>query len=686
MFRNLIIFIFSSVFVWQVQADTADTQQWLAEILPQAGNFSVSENVVVAQQADETLVYAFESNDIVNVPAYSGKPINIRIAMDAAGKIIAARVIEHHEPILLVGIPEQKLQDFVEAYIGHQVTDSIRVGSGDGADVDAITGATVTVIVANETLMSAARQVAKRFSLAGLDQNQSAAASIDENKFEKLSWQQLLDKNLLGHLYLQNKTVDAAFGNSEQIYLADDTQNDPEADLIDMYFAPLNIPTVGRNLLGDAEYAWLMQEIKPGDIAIAVMADGEYSFRGNGYVRGGIFDRIQLHQNNQSSVFRDMDYIRLNDVYVDGFPGFSEMAIFISRAGNALNLGAPWQMELMVRRQTGPIASEFKSFFADYAVPTDLLIMPEPEVVQPLWKKIWHDSAFRITVLSVALVFLLAIIFAQDSLVKKGKSYQLIRRIYLLFTIFFIGWYCLGQLSVVNVFTFVHALFSGFSWELFLLDPVIFILWGFVALTLLLWGRGIFCGWLCPFGAMQELINEAARHLKIKQIELPFWLHERLWAVKYIILLGLFAISLDSLATAEQYAEIEPFKTAVMLKFDRQWWFVLYAVFLLFISIFTRKAYCRYICPLGAALTIPGRFQVFNWLHRRKECGQPCQLCAVECEIKAIHPDGRINTNECHYCLDCQVTYHSDSKCPPLINKAKKQRKLAAQEIPLNNL
>ena len=60
----------------------------------------------------------------------------------------------------------------------------------------------------------------------------------------------------------------------------------------------------------------------------------------------------------------------------------------------------------------------------------------------------------------------------------------------------FIGWYALGQLSVVNVLTFVHALFQDFRWELFLSDPVIFIIWTFTAATILLWGRGVFC-WLC---------------------------------------------------------------------------------------------------------------------------------------------------------------------------------------------
>ncbi|CAM5500681.1 hypothetical protein SSTU70S_05374 [Stutzerimonas stutzeri] len=78
---------------------------------------------------------------------------------------------------------------------------------------------------------------------------------------------------------------------------------------------------------------------------------------------------------------------------------------------------------------------------------------------------------------------------------------------------------------------------------------------------------------------------------------------------------------------AEKAAEVEPFKTAITLKFDRQWWFVLYAVVLLVVNIFTRKVYCRYICPLGAGLAITGRFRLFDWLKRRKECGNPCQSC-----------------------------------------------------------
>ncbi len=80
-------------------------------------------------------------------------------------------------------------------------------------------------------------------------------------------------------------------------------------------------------------------------------------------------------------------------------------------------------------------------------------------------------------------------------------------------------------------------------------------------------------------------------------------------------------------------------------------------------------------------MAIPARISLFDWLRRRKECGDPCQVCAVECEIQAIDKQGRINPNECHYCLDCQMTYHDNHKCPPLIKKRVKKEKRAARNL-----
>ena len=668
-------------------------QQRIDSIFPDAdapsepqGEFKVR----TLSSGDKVLGYVFQSLDVVDIPAYSGKPINMQVILDTAGVIQDAYVLEHHEPILLIGIPEAKLHAFSAKYQGIKVNQRVVVGRSsdpDAVTVDAVTGATVTVMVVNEVVMRAAHKVAVSLGLiaddAGLAQK---PASVRLDNYQIADWAQLTGNGAIRRLHLTHGQVDEAFKGTEAEGVDVAAPEQLDETFIDLYTAHLNAPTIGRNLLGDIQYRFLMEQLKPGEQAIAVMGRGEYSYKGSGYVRGGIFDRVQLRQFGNTISFRDMDHERLADVFAAGMPEFDEMSIFIVRASSAFDPGSPWTLELLVKRQTGPTSGIFSSFELGYQMPEDYLERPLPsaaelaaieEANRPLWLNIWYQKSFQIGVILVALLLLTVILFLQDKFTQRPHFLHWLRRGYLIFTVVFIGWYALGQLSVVNVLTFVHALVQDFRWELFLTDPVIFILWTFTAASILLWGRGVFCGWLCPFGALQELINEAARKLKIRQFELPFALHERLWAIKYIILLLLFGLSLESLSSAERFAEVEPFKTAITLKFDRQWWFVLYAVILLVINIFTRKVYCRYVCPLGAALAVPSKFRLFDWLKRRKECGNPCQLCAKECEIQAIHPDGHINANECHYCLDCQMTYHNHDKCPPLLLKKKKRSKPA---------
>ncbi|WP_223538846.1 transcriptional regulator NosR [Pseudomonas sp. BF-R-12] len=677
-------------------------QQRIEKVFPQTDSVSAAEGpfkVRTISAAGKVIGYVFQSLDVVDIPAYSGKPINTQVILDTAGVIQDAYVLEHHEPILLIGIPEEKLHGFSARYTGIKVSQRVVVGhSSDpsAVTVDAIAGATVTAMVVNEVIMRAAHEVAVSLKLI---EDKGAVASkpatVRQDFFEPATWEQLSGNGAIRRLNLTRGQVDAAFKGTEAEGVDTAAPDQVDDTFIELYTADLNPPTIGRALLGDIQYRVLMQDLKPGEQAIAVLGRGLYSYKGSGYVRGGIFDRVQLRQFGNVISFRDMDHQRLSDVFAKGMPEFNEMSVFIVRKQAGFDPGSPWSLELLVRRQTGPVSGMFSSFELSYQLPEQYLERPAPtaeelaaieEANRPMWLTIWYQKHFQVGVLATALLLLTAILFLQDKFTRRPHFLHWLRRGYLIFTVVFLGWYALGQLSVVNVLTFVHALFEHFRWELFLTDPLIFMLWVFTAASILLWGRGVFCGWLCPFGALQELINEAARKLKIPQYELPFAVHERLWAIKYIILLLLFGISLESMSTAELFAEVEPFKTAITLRFDRQWWFVLYAVALLVINIFTRKVYCRYICPLGAALAIPTKLRLFDWLKRRKECGNPCQLCAKECEIQAIHPDGRINANECHYCLDCQMTYHNEHKCPPLINKRKKRGKpapVAAQLIPV---
>ena len=676
-------------------SEPRDPLPLINQIFPQATKVSdkAGEPLIwTVYQQEEIIGYAFETNDIAKIPAYSGEPVNMLVAIDPKGVYLGAKVLEHHEPIILAGIPESKLWAFTEQYDGLSVSDRLKVGGnakGDVIHIDGLSGATVTVMVMNVAITKAATKVARSLGIIEeVEEIKQPMATVLPDVYQQANWQTLLGDGSIRKLYLDRNTVDEAFVGTaaEKIEQASPEQ---KADMFaEVYYAQADIPTIGRNLLGDSEYQWLMKTLKPNEHAIIVLGNG-YSFKGSGYVRGGIFDRIQILQNETAFAVRDFDHNRVTDIFIDGAPSFREMSLFIVREHHEFNPGVDWQFELLVRRQMGAVDSVFTSFKGSYHGLEQYLnrppiILPEPELT--LTQQVWQDKQTEVIILAILMTLLLATLFFQDVLVRHPTFMHNFRHGFLVVTVVFIGWMWGGQLSVVNVFTFLQAFMSDFSWDLFLLDPVIFMLWGAAAVTMLLWGRAVYCGWLCPFGALQELINVFARYIKIPQFELPWAVHERLWAIKYLVLLGLFALSLDSLALAEQFAEIEPFKTTFLLKFDREWPFIIYALLLLTINIFNRKFFCRYLCPLGAALSTSNSVRLFSWLRRRPECGQPCKTCAKECEIQAINPDGEINMRECHYCLDCQVTYFNEEKCPPLKKLARKKAKYKESEIEAVNV
>ena len=127
-------------------------QQRIDKTFPQHDAVSAPEGrfkVRTLSAAGKPIGYVFQSLDVLAIPAYSGKPINTQVILDTAGVIRDAYVLEHHEPILLIGIPEVKLHEFTAHYAGVDVRQRVVVGhSSDpkAVTVDAIAGATVTAL------------------------------------------------------------------------------------------------------------------------------------------------------------------------------------------------------------------------------------------------------------------------------------------------------------------------------------------------------------------------------------------------------------------------------------------------------------------------------------------------------------------------------------------------------------
>ncbi len=654
-------------------------------VMPQANYFSTRKGrpAYVEAYHDEhgqrkLLGYVFLSTDIVDIPAYSGKPVVTLIGMDVAGKILGVKVLRHSEPILLVGIPESELTKFIKQFVGKHAWDKIEIGKprADGGyiGIDAISGATVTVIAENQVVMRCAYEIAKQVGIIKATARPQArltpVASV-------LDWDALVKEESIQRLTVTPEEVGR--DNTGQPY-------------IDLYFGYLNAPAVGRSILGERNYVDLMAGLKPGEHAIFIVANGAASFKGSGFVRGGIYDRIQISQDMDSFTFRDTDYRNLYTVAAAGAPEFRESGIFIIRSPS-FSAAYPWSLVFLgnkVDKQTGTKA--FANFDQEYWLDAGYLQGGRPVVIKPdpAWLKIWKSRAWQISAFVMLLLFTAAVYANRDWLVRhssrKDKRWVSIPKYAIwIASIGFVGFGMLAQPSITQVLAWFHSILFHWEWELFLSDPFIFIFWWFIIITVFVWGRGVFCGWMCPFGSLTELLYKIAGKIGLArfQFKLSGAVHDRLKWLKYGIFWGLLAVSLFSMGLAEKLAEVEPFKTTFLVGiFNRAWPYSLFVAILLGLSLLTERPFCKYLCPLGAALAMPTTFRWFG-LKRKVEC-TTCHACAAGCGSLAIDEQGVIDHRECMLCLDCMVLYYDEHTCPPLAQERKRREKSGQPLTPID--
>lgn len=633
-------------------------------------NTGSSENTT---STEKLLGYVFLSTDVVDIPAYSGKPVVTLIGMDVLGNITGVRILKHSEPILLAGIPESALLKFIAQYVGKAGDAKLEIGHSSAEGVtglDAISGATVTAIAENQVISRSAYQIGRQV---GIFKSAPRPAARFTQVADRLNWQQLVAEGSIGHLLVPARAVGAS---------------DAGGPYMDLYFGYLNVPGIGASLLGEPGYQRLMRDLKPDEHAVFMIANGQASFKGSGFVRGGIYDRIQVRQDPETFTFRDTDYQNLYHLQPADVPAYVESGVFIVRSSN-FNPAWPWQVSFLAH-QIDPASGvkTFAHFDADYWLPARYLEGGRPVVEQPeaLWKSIWMGRLPQIVLFIATLAFAALMFKNRDRLVRmsnrKHKPWiSRPRHVLWLVSVCFLGFYLKAQPSITQVMTWFHSMLYQWKWELFLSDPFIFLFWWFIIITLLIWGRGLFCGWLCPFGSLQQLALSIGKWTGLKRYQglLPKRWHDKLRWIKYAVFFVVVGVSFYSMEMAEHLAEIEPFKTTFLVGvWNRSWPFWLFIGAILLASLFSERPYCKYICPLGAGLALPGKFRLFG-LKRKAEC-TTCQACASGCGSHAIDASGKIDHMECMLCLDCMVLYYDDHGCPPLA-KERKTRERAGQAL-----
>lgn len=185
---------------------------------------------------------------------------------------------------------------------------------------------------------------------------------------------------------------------------------------------------------------------------------------------------------------------------------------------------------------------------------------------------------------------------------------------------------------------------------------------GILMLYGLLFGRMI-CGWLCPFGLIQDLLHKiptpklkkgrftrVLSYLKYVILAVFVFILPLLYALrdfplpafcKYICPAGTFGGAMGLLASeanAALFGMLGPLFT---------WKFVL-LVSVVVACIFAYRAFCRFLCPLGALYGLFNRFSLFGIKLDRPKCVD-CGRCQTRCKMDIRH----VGDHECISCGEC---------------------------------
>ncbi|KFL28816.1 hypothetical protein JP74_00100 [Devosia sp. 17-2-E-8] len=648
------------------------TPEVVAAVFPDIDHVELMQDggppAAAAYRGEEVVGYIFSTLDVVAAHGYSGILFDVIAGVDLEGHVTGSTILFHREP-LIVG--DEHLTALMQKFMTHTPGMTAKTGASDGPKAELIAGATTSGRAFRNAIRDSARIVLSFRE--GRPVVTEPTLNIDD--FKDLTPEQLLADGSIASIDITNadltRVVEAAGADVSSLEVA------PKGGPSDIYLelrAGLATPAmIGRNAAGRGNHDRIFSDFPTGTNAIFLASNGPYDFLGYKFQNkssGYRLERLRIRQGDHVYDFDKSHFMRA------GIAMGRVSGLVLLPPETGFDPLAPWTAEVQVSAKDAsgnPIQVALPSL--EYKLPAEHILMPEADP-PPAWLEAWTASLPQIIILGVALLCLTGILAFQAQLTRRRRLHLWVRRGFLLFTLVWLGWTVGAQLSIVHIINYLKAPFQDLDIGFYLAEPLIVIISVYVALSLLLLGRGVFCGWLCPFGALQELLAQLARALRLPQWNPSWKLQKKLWWGKYVSLFVVVTLAFVAPTAGSVAADIEPFKTAISTHFARALPYVLYAVVLLSIGLFTERAFCRFLCPLGGALALLDRLHLLNLLKRRPECGSPCHLCERSCPVRAIAPSGKIDMAECFQCLDCQVEYYDDHRCPPLA----RQRKVRARQ------
>ena len=298
------------------------------EFFPEGTRFGQQQGdppVLPVYADDRLLGYVYLNTDFTSSVGYSGKPVRMLVGIDPEGVITGMKLVEHKEPIVLVGVPERRVVEAVNKLIGTRIG-PVAAGKEHPPQPDIVSGATVTVLVMADSILRSAVKLVRSGRLSLAAQRAPHLAASSGGKTINQDYSEIWIGTACLATARSARFVSASGRstrplNSRAIKRLPPARNQESGGHVhrSLYCASQR-STIGKSLLGDAGYARLRERLENADEhgehedehdknhgdqqAIIVASNGVYSFKGSAYVRGGIFDRIELLQDGYGTRFR----------------------------------------------------------------------------------------------------------------------------------------------------------------------------------------------------------------------------------------------------------------------------------------------------------------------------------------------------------------------------------------------
>lgn len=226
----------------------------------------------------------------------------------------------------------------------------------------------------------------------------------------------------------------------------------------------------------------------------------------------------------------------------------------------------------------------------------------------------------------------------------------------ILFFILLPGLYASAFGSLRQIYT--AAVHGTFSFPAML--PQLTIIVAVFPITIIL-GR-FFCGWMCAFGSMGDLISIISHRVLKRRLRIPQKMDRALKYIKYAVLVFLitavWTLGLDAFKT---YNPWDVFGILLTPGNPPDFGYaaanllpgMIVLAFIIVASFFVDRFFCRYLCPLGAVFSLVSKLRITSIKKPTADCGK-CRVCTNACPMGIpLYEKDKWKSGECIDCFEC---------------------------------